>query len=73
MGLGKQAKTLSRQQVESVLAYLGNRRHGLRNQTIFLLSIRSGLRAKEIAALKWSMVITPDGRVGDTINLTDAC
>ena len=49
MALGKQAKTLTKQQIEFILGYLGNRRNGLRDQTIFLLSVRAGLRAKEIA------------------------
>lgn len=71
MGLSRQAKTLSRQQVEAVSAYLLNRRHGLRDQTIFNLSIRSGLRAKEIASLTWAMVTTSDGKIGDAIHLTN--
>jgi integrase len=72
MGQGKQARVLSKHQVEAVYSFLGTRRNGLRDQTIFLLSIRSGLRAKEIAQLRWSMVIDTDGTVGDMIHLTDA-
>jgi integrase/recombinase XerD len=71
MALGKQAKTLTKAQVESVMSYLLTRRHGLRDQTIFLLSMRAGLRAKEIANLRWSMVLGADGEVGDSIHLTD--
>lgn len=71
MGLGKQAKILTSQQVKAVTAYLGTRRNGLRNQTIFLLSVKAGLRAKEIAYLKWSMVLEPDGAVGEAIHLTN--
>ena len=71
MGLSRQAKTLSRQQIEAVSSYLLNRRHGLRDQTIFNLSIRSGLRAKEIASLTWAMVTTSDGKIGDSIHLTN--
>lgn len=71
MGLLRQAKTLSRQQIEAVSSYLLNRRHGLRDQTIFNLSIRSGLRAKEIASLTWAMVTTSDGKIGDAIHLTN--
>lgn len=71
MALGKQAKVLSKQQVDGVLAFLGTRLDGLRDQTIFLLSVRAGLRAKEIAHLRWSMLITPDGQIGDMIHLTD--
>jgi integrase/recombinase XerD len=71
MALGKQAKTLSKTQVEAATAFLLTRRHGLRDQTVFLLSIRAGLRAKEIANLRWSMVTSSDGNVGDAIHLTD--
>lgn len=71
MALGKQAKTLTKAQVESVTSFLLTRRHGLRDQTVFLLSVRAGLRAKEIANLKWSMVLGADGMVGDSIHLTD--
>ena len=62
MALGKQAKVLSKHQIDGVLAFLGTRLNGLRDQTIFLLSVRAGFRAKEIASLKWSMITTPDGR-----------
>ena len=71
MALGKQAKTLTKGQVDSLTAFLLTRRHGLRDQTVFLLSVRAGLRAKEIADLKWSMILTPGGEVGDAIHLTN--
>lgn len=71
MGIGKQAKVLSRQQVEAVSDQIGKRRHGLRNQVIFLLSVRAGLRAKEIASLKWEMVVDADGEISAMINLTN--
>ena len=71
MALGKQAKTLTKGQVDSLTAFLLTRRHGLRDQTVFLLSVRAGLRAKEIANLKWSMIMTPEGEVGDAIYLTN--
>ena len=57
MGLGKQAKTLSKPQIKMLSELLINTRYGLRDQTIFYFSVKSGLRAKEIAMLKWSMVM----------------
>ena len=51
MSLGKQAKPLTKAQVEAVLGYLAKTRHPTRNRLIFLLSIRAGLRAREIALL----------------------
>jgi integrase len=53
MSLGKQAKTLSKGQVEAVLGYLAKTRHPARNRVIFLLSVKAGLRAKEIARLDY--------------------
>ena len=71
MALGKQAKILNRQQIDALLHHVGKRRNGLRNQVIVLLSVRAGLRAKEIASLKWNMIVRADGEVGDYIHLTD--
>jgi integrase/recombinase XerD len=71
MALGKQAKVLSRAQTDAVLAYLQKTRHPVRNRLIFLLSIRAGLRAKEIAALTWSMVTNSDGSIAVDIGLRD--
>ena len=72
VALGKQAKTLTQKQIEVALSYLATTRHGLRNQVIFLLSTKAGLRAKEIAGLRWSMVVDATGQVGTTINITNA-
>jgi integrase/recombinase XerD len=47
MGLGKQAKTLTKAQVDAALNYLSNSRYPLRNRVILLLSVKAGLRAKE--------------------------
>jgi integrase/recombinase XerD len=51
MSLGKQAKVLNSKQVDAVLNYINGLRYGLRNQVVLLLSVRAGLRAKEIAGL----------------------
>jgi integrase/recombinase XerD len=72
MPLGKQSKVLSDKQVESMGDYLAKGRNGIRNHSVLLLSVKAGLRAKEIASLKWSMLVNPDGQLGDTINLTNA-
>lgn len=71
MGLEKQAKILNRKQIELISTYLGSKRNGIRNQVIFLLSVRAGLRAKEIANITWSMVVNANGELGDFINLTN--
>lgn len=71
MALGKQAKVLNRAQTDAVLAYLQKTRHPARNRLIFLLSIRAGLRAKEIAAFTWCMVTNADGSIAADIALRD--
>jgi integrase len=71
MPLGKQSKVLSDKQVESMVDYLSKGRNGARNHSVMLLSVKAGLRAKEIASLRWSMLVGPDGRLGQTINLTN--
>jgi len=69
MGLGKQAKTLSKGQVDAVLGYLAKTRWPTMNRLIFLLSVKAGLRAKEIASLSWRMVTDAGGQIGQAIRL----
>jgi integrase len=71
MSLGRQPKTLSKGQIEAVVGYLNSTRYPLRNRVIFYLSVKAGLRAKEIANLTWSMITDPSGTVGDFIRLED--
>ena len=71
MALGKQAKILSKTQIDVLLAFVSTRRHPLRNRVILLLSFRAGLRAKEIAGLTWGMVCAADGSLADDIALED--
>jgi len=71
MSLPKQAKVLTSKQSDLVLNYLSTTRSPSRNQLIFLLSTKAGLRAKEIASLKWSMLLDSDGSVSDYINITN--
>ena len=71
MSLGRQAKTLSKAQIEAVVGYLNSTRYPLRNRVILFLSVKAGLRAKEIANLTWPMVTDSSGFVGDVIHLED--
>ena len=61
MALTKQAKVLNPKMVESVLTYLSSSRYPVRNSLMFLLSVKAGLRAKEIASVTWSMVLDGQG------------
>jgi integrase len=71
MALGKQAKILTKKQIDQLIWYVGTLRHPLRNEVIVLLSVKAGLRAKEIAGLTWSMITDADGDIGSNIHLTD--
>ncbi len=71
MALTKQAKTLNKNQIEAVLNFLTGRRNAVRNRAIFLLSIRAGLRAKEIANLRWEMLLESSGLLAKQISLID--
>jgi integrase/recombinase XerD len=72
MALGKQAKALRKGQVEAVMAYLAKTRWPTRNRLIFLLSVKAGLRAKEIAHLTWWMTNDSQGEVGRAMCLLDS-
>jgi integrase/recombinase XerC len=69
MALGKQAKILTDKQVRAVMAELDTRRYPLRDRVMFLLSIKAGLRAKEIASVTWSMVTDAENEIADMISL----
>ncbi len=69
MAQGKQAKILSEPQIRATTQYLATTRNSLRDTVIFLLSVKSGLRAKEIASLTWQMVTDPEGNIADAIAL----
>lgn len=68
---GKQAKVLTATQISTVLLHLGSTRHAARDRVMFLLSAKAGMRAKEIACVRWSMVLTATSEVGDVIHLED--
>lgn len=69
MALGKQAKVLTERQIAAVLAHVGTLRYPERDRVMVLLSVKAGLRAKEIASLTWGMVTDSEGAVSDTIAL----
>lgn len=72
MALGKQAKVLTKQQIDLVYSSLSLTQDVSRNRLIFLLSTKAGLRAKEIADLRWSMVLDADGKVVDQLSLENS-
>ena len=68
---GKQAKILSQREIGQVLHHIKSGRYPLRDRVMFLLSSKSGLRAKEISFLTWGMVTDASGRVGGALQLPD--
>lgn len=71
MSLGKQAKTLTKAQTDALLGHVTRTRNKARNRAIVLLSVKAGLRAKEIANVTWAMVTDPSGEIGTAIHLQD--
>jgi integrase len=70
-GLGKQAKVLSEAQIRAALRESESRRYPERDRVMVLLSVRAGLRAKEIALATWGMVTDAEGNVGDALHLSN--
>lgn len=70
-GPGKQAKVLSDGQIKAALVFIETTRYPLRDRVIFLLSLKAGLRAKEITSLQWWMVMDAEGNLSDALHLDD--
>ncbi len=68
---GRQAKTLSPDNLHDLLVFAGCTRNPVRNRVLVLLSAKAGLRAGEISKLTWQMVIDPSGRISGLIELPD--
>jgi hypothetical protein len=63
---GRQAKLISSAVLRRMLRHVQQRSHDpARDRVMILLSVRAGLRAAEIAQLRWSMVLDARGRIGD--------
>jgi integrase len=50
---GKQAKILSRHNCDDLLIFAATTRNPAHNHLVVLLSVKAGLRAAEIANLRW--------------------
>jgi integrase len=63
-----------REQIRAALAVVAVSRYALRDRVMVLLSVKAGMRAKEVACLTWAMVamVTDgEGQIGDAIHLTN--
>jgi len=66
----RRAKVLSDQEIKRVLAVAANSgQWSARNRCLFLLSLRAGLRAGEIASIRISDVLDQNGQVVDRLML----
>ena len=52
-----------------MLDYVSDLTYGERNRVMVLLSLKAGLRAREIASLTWSMVMEPSKEIGEVLHL----
>ena len=66
---GKQAKIVSPAQEKAILGSVATTRYPARDRVMFLLSMKAGLRAKEIASLTWAMVTDAQGHVAEALQL----
>jgi integrase/recombinase XerC len=66
---GKQAKIVSPTQERAILGYLDTTRYPARDRVMFLLSMKAGLRAKEMASLTWAMVTDAAGQVAEVMHV----
>lgn len=72
MSLMRQAKTLSDTQLRALVRFVETETaFPDRNRAIVLLSFKAGLRAKEIAGVRWSMVTDAEGVIIDAMSLTN--
>jgi integrase/recombinase XerD len=70
-GLTKKAKMLSENQIKATLGILSRGKRAKRDTAAFLLSVRAGLRAKEVAEVTWSMVTDSEGKLTRELRITN--
>ena len=63
--MSKQAKVLNNAEIKRLKAVINDNRYAVRNMTLMLLGLNIGLRAKELASLKVSDVLTDDFKIRD--------
>jgi len=69
----KHARDLTPKDVQRLLDHVASEgRNQTRNRLMVLLSVYSGLRASEIANLRWRMVLDQEGEVSDVLTLENS-
>ena len=69
---GRQAKIITAAMLRQMLDHAAGTYTPERDRVMILLSVRAGMRAIEIAGLRWTMVLDPRGRVADSVSIHDA-
>ena len=64
------AKALEAADVSRLIEHVQQTRYPARNCVIVLLSFKAGLRACEIAGLRWQMVLTSNGKLGASVHVS---
>jgi integrase/recombinase XerD len=65
-----QAKVLTEKELRKVLNYIALRKHAARNRAMLLVTHWSGMRCKEVAALKIGDVLSADNTIKHEVRLT---
>jgi integrase/recombinase XerD len=65
-----QAKSLTPNEIDQILRYIDSKKFGYRDRVMFLMTVWSGMRIKEVASLRICDVIGPDGKVLAEVRLS---
>ena len=65
-----QAKALTQQELDQVLHYVSTKKYAARDRALVMTSFLSGMRAKEIASLRFKDVMNDDGTIKQEIRLS---
>jgi integrase/recombinase XerD len=65
-----QAKSLTQNEIDQVLRYVSTKKMGYRDRVIFLMTVWSGMRIKEVASLRIRDIRNEDGSIKGEIRLT---
>jgi integrase/recombinase XerD len=65
-----QAKSLTQNEIDQILRYIGSKKFGYRDRVMFLMTVWSGMRVKEVSSLRICDVVGPDGKVLAEIRLS---
>jgi len=64
-----QAKSLTQNEIDQVLRFISNTKLGYRDRVIFLFTVWSGMRIKEVASLRSCDVVNTDGTIKAEVRL----